>query len=46
MSGLRVTCAFVSDTGSCWMIQSGEPIAIGEMSTFLPDSHVPVSTTR
>lgn len=31
---------------SCWVIQSGEPIAIGEMSTFLADSHVPVSTTR
>jgi hypothetical protein len=37
---------FVVDTGSTRFVQSGSPIAIGEMSTLSLASQLPVSTTR
>ena len=38
--------ARINMAGSSPSTLAAEPIAIGEISTFLPDSHLPVSTTR
>ena len=46
ISGLCSTWAFVRAAGSTRVIQAGELMAIGETSTFLPVSQLPVFTTK